>query len=138
MGTPPQQFVGPVHGIDLSRDGLIYVSDRRANRIQVFERDGTFVQESFVSPDTQDLGTAYGVALSKDPDQRWVFVNDGSNNKIWILRRRDLEVVGSFASYGRQGGQVMSAHSIVVDQEGSIYVAETRGRRVQKFALQGG
>jgi hypothetical protein len=67
-----------------------------------------------------------------------VFVNDGSNNKIWILRRRDLEVVGSFASYGRQGGQVMSAHSIVVDQEGSIYVAETRGRRVQKFALQGG
>ena len=136
-GEPPQQFVGPVHGIDLSRDGLVYVSDRRANRIQVFERDGTFVREGFVSPETRDLGTAYGVALSKDPDQQWVFVNDGSNNKIWILRRSDLEVVSSFASYGRQGGQVMSAHSIVVDEEGNIYVAETRGRRVQKFALRG-
>ncbi len=135
-GEPPTQFVGPVHGIDLSRDGLIYVSDRRANRIQVFERDGTFVQEGFVSPETRDLGTAYGVALSTDPDQQWVFVNDGSNGKIWILGRNDLEVVGSFASYGRQGGQVLSAHSIVVDQNGDIYVGETRGRRVQKFSRQ--
>ena len=134
---PPRQFVGPVHGIDLSRDGLVYVSDRRANRIQVFERDGTFVQEGFVSPETRDLGTAYGVAVSKDPDQQWVFVNDGSNNMIWILRRSNLEVVGSFASYGRQGGQLMSAHSMVVDQDGNIYVGETRGRRVQKFTPQG-
>jgi len=134
---PPRQFVGPVHGIDLSRDGFVYVSDRRANRIQVFERDGTFVQEGFVSPETRDLGTAYGVALSKDPDQRWAFVNDGSNNKIWILRRSDLEVVGSFSSSGRHGGQVMSAHSMAVDQDGNIYVGETRGRRVQKFAPAG-
>ena len=134
---PPRQFVGPVHGIDLSTDGMIYVSDRRANRIQVFERDGTFVREAFVSPETRDLGTAYGVALSKDPEQRWVFVNDGSNNKIWILRRSDMEVVGSFASYGRAGGQVMSSHSMVVDYDNNVYVGETRGRRVQKFAIQG-
>ena len=134
-GDPPEQFVGPVHGIDLSRDGLLYVSDRRGNRIQVFERDGTFVREGFVSPQTRDLGTAYGVTLSRDPDQLWAFVNDGSNNRIWILRRSDLEVVGSFSSSGRQGGQVMSAHSMVVDLEGNIYVGETRGRRVQKFEM---
>lgn len=134
-GEPPAQFVGPVHGIDLSRDGLLYVTDRLANRVQVFERDGTFVQEGFVSRETRDLGTAYGVALSQDPDERWVFVNDGSNNRIWILRRSNLEVVGSFSSYGRQGGQVVSAHSMVVDLDGNIYVGETRGRRVQKFEL---
>jgi len=126
-----------VHGIDLSTDGLIYVSDRRANRIQEFERDGTFVREAFVSPETRDLGTAYGVALSRDPGQQWVFVNDGSNNKIWILRRSEMEVVGSFASYGRSGGQLMSAHSMVVDYDNNVYVGETRGRRVQKFAIQG-
>ncbi len=135
-GEPPSQFVGPVHGIDISQDGLLYVSDRRANRIQVFERDGTFVQEGFVAPDTRDLGTAYGVALSSDPDERWVYVNDGSNGRIWIIRRSGLEVVGSFSSYGRQGGQVLSPHSIAVDQEGNIYIGETRGRRVQRFALE--
>lgn len=134
---PPRQFVGPVHGIDLARDGLLYVSDRSANRIQVFERDGTFVREGFVARETRDLGSAYGVVLSPDPEQRWAFVNDGSNNVIWILRRSDLEVVGSFSSYGRQGGQVMSAHSMAVDADGNVYVGETRGRRVQRFLREG-
>ena len=132
---PARQFRGPVHGIVLSRDGLVYVTDRTGDRLQVFRRDGTFVQEGFVSPETRDLGTAYGVALSHDPAQRWVYVNDGSNNTVWILRRDDLETVGRFGSYGRQGGQFLSAHSMTVDQQGNVYVGETRGRRVQRFRL---
>ena len=133
-GPPPQQFVGPVHGIDISSSGMVFVADRSGDRIQVFQKDGTFVREGFVSPETRDAGTAYGVALS--PDSRWAYVNDGSNNKIWILDAETLETVGSFSSYGRQGGQVMSAHSIAVDPQGNIYIGETRGRRVQKFAIQ--
>ena len=97
-----------------------------------------FVREGFVAPENTDLGTAYGVALSQDPQQRWAYINDGSNNKIWILRRDNLQVVGSFSSYGRQGGQVLSAHSMAVDQQGNIYVGETRGRRVQKFRIVSG
>ena len=78
------------------------------------------------------------MALSQDPQQQWAYINDGSNNKIWILRRDNLETVDSFSSYGRQGGQVLSAHSMTVDQQGNIYVGETRGRRVQKFRLVSG
>ena len=135
---PAQQFRGPVHGIVLSRDGLVYVTDRRANRVQVFRKNGEFVHEGFIAPETRDLGTAYGVALSPDPEQRWVYINDGSNNKIWILRRDSLDTVGSFSSYGRHGGQLLSAHSMTVDQQGNIYVGETRGRRVQRFRLVSG
>ena len=93
------------------------------------------MQEGFIAPDTGDLGTAYGVALSPDAEQRWVYINDGSNNTIWILRRDTLETVGQFGSYGRQGGQLISAHSMAVEQEGNVYVGETRGRRVQRFRL---
>ena len=135
---PAQQFRGPVHGIVISRDGIVYVTDRSGNRVQAFRRSGEFVREGFVARETTDLGSAYGVALSQDPEQRWIYVNDGSNNRIWILRREDLEVVGSFSSYGRQGGQVLSAHSIAVDQQGNLYVGETRGRRVQRFKLVSG
>ena len=134
--APAQQFRGPVHGIDLSRDGLIYVADRSANRVQVFRKNGAFVQEGLVAPETRDLGTAYGVVVS--PDQGWLYVNDGSNNKIWILRRENLETVGSLSSYGRNGGQIMSGHSMAVDPQGNIYVGETRGRRVQRWTLRGG
>ncbi|MBM64155.1 MAG: hypothetical protein CL484_14495 [Acidobacteria bacterium] len=133
--TPSSQFRGPVHGIALSHDGFLYVTDRSANRVQVFLRDGAFVQEGFIATGTRDLGTAYGVALSHDVEQRWVYINDGSNNTIWILRRDTLETVGQFGSYGRQGGQLLSAHSMAVDQLGNIYVGETRGRRVQRFRL---
>ncbi|MEE2635955.1 MAG: hypothetical protein VYE68_01825, partial [Acidobacteriota bacterium] len=134
---PATQFRGPVHGIVLSHDGLLYVTDRSANRVQVFRRDGTFVQEGFISPETKDLGTAYGVALSHDPEQQWVYINDGSNNTIWIVRRATLETVGRFGSYGRQGGQLLSAHSMAVDPQGNVYVGETRGRRVQRFRPRG-
>jgi DNA-binding beta-propeller fold protein YncE len=132
---PAQQFRGPVHGITLSRDGLLYVTDRTGNRVQVFTRAGEFVREGLVAPQTTDFGSAYGVALSADSEQQWLYVNDGSNNRIWILRRDTLEVVGGFSSYGRQGGQLLSAHSMAVDSRGNIFVGETRGRRVQKFRL---
>ena len=134
---PARQFRGPVHGIALSHDGLVYVADRSANRIQIFRPDGQFVREAFVAPQTRDLGSAFGVQLSHDAAQRWVYVNDGSNNKIWILRRSDMQILGSFGSAGRLGGQFLSPHSMAVAPDGSIYVGETRGRRVQKFAFKG-
>ena len=136
-GGPAEQFRGPVHGIAISRDGNVYVADRTANRIQVFRKDGTYLSEGFVARETEDAGAAYGVYLSQDPEQAWVYVNDGSNNKIWILRRSNLETVGSFGSAGRTGGQFLSAHSMTVDQQGNIYVGETRGMRVQRFLFRG-
>ncbi len=106
-GSAPRRNsrTGPVHGITLSRDGLVYVTDRSGNRIQVFRKSGEFVKEGFVSRKTLDAGAAYGVALSTDPQQRWAYVNDGSNNKIWILRRDTLETVGSFGSTGGLAGR---------------------------------
>lgn len=43
-GPPPQQF-NLVHGIKISNDGLVYVSDRQNNRIQVFTLEGKFVRK---------------------------------------------------------------------------------------------
>jgi len=45
---PAQQFANPVHGIRLTKDGLVFVSDRGNNRAQVFRKDGTFVREYVV------------------------------------------------------------------------------------------
>ncbi len=53
-GEPlPQQFVGPVHCAEPSKDGLIYVCDRGADRIQVFRPDGTFGYRKPRSQQTQ-------------------------------------------------------------------------------------
>ena len=130
---PPRQF-STVHGLVGSRDGLIYVADRRGNRIQVFRQDGTFVSEKLVAPDTRASGSAFVIALSPDEDQTWLYLADGTNHKVWVFRRSDLEEVGAFGRGGRQVGQFIRPHGMSVDSRGNIYVGEaSTGRRVQRF-----
>ena len=60
---PAQQFRGPVHCAEPSNDGLVYVCDRTANRLQVFTLDGAFVEEVFVEPRTLGAGLNLGDRL---------------------------------------------------------------------------
>jgi sugar lactone lactonase YvrE len=79
------------------------------------------------------------IALSPDEDQEWLYLADGTNHKVWVLRRSDLEVVGEFGRGGRQLGQFLRPHGMGVDSQGNIYVGEaSTGRRVQKFLVSGG
>ncbi len=134
-GPPPRQF-STVHGLVGSRDGLIYVADRRGNRIQVFEHGGTFVEEKIIAPLTRASGSAFVIGLSPDAEQEWLYLADGTNHKVWILRRADLEVMGEFGRGGRQVGQFLRPHGMSVDSRGNLYVGEaSTGRRVQKFAV---
>lgn len=135
---PPAQF-STVHGLVGSNDGLIYVADRRGNRIQVFQQDGTFVAERIIQPRTRASGSAFVIALSADREQEWLYLADGTNHKVWILRRSDLEVVGDFGRGGRQVGQFLRPHGMGIDSEGNLYVGEaSTGRRIQKFVRSGG
>ena len=128
-----------MHGLTGSSDGLIYVADRRGNRIQVFQHDGTFVAEKIIAPETRSSGSAFVIALSPDENQEWLYLADGTNHKVWILRREDLEVVGEFGRGGRQVGQFLRPHGMGIDSHGNLYVGEaSTGRRVQKFTVQGG
>ena len=136
-GPPPQQFNGP-HCSMIANNGLVYVCDWRNNRIQVFQKDGTFVNEAFVERETPRFGSLIGIAFSADPEQRYLYVGDGANQKVHILRRDTLEVLTSFGSAGRQPGQFWVIHNIATDSMGNIYVTDTfSGARVQKFLYKG-
>jgi sugar lactone lactonase YvrE len=135
-GALPQQFSTP-HGITGSTDGKIYVADRRGNRIQVFDHQGKFLAEKVIAPATLSSGSAFVPVLSPDPQQTWLYVADGTNHKVWILRRSDLDIVGEFGRGGRQLGQMLRPHGMSIDQQGNLYVGEaSTGRRVQRFLLQ--
>ena len=136
--APPQQFRNPVHCADLSNDGLLYVCDRVNDRLQVFRPDGTFVKETFIAKNTLASGSVWDVAFSKDPQQRYLYVSDGMNNRVYVLRRDTLEVLTSFGDGGRQPGQFFGVHSIATDSKGNVYTTETwEGKRIQKFVFRG-
>ncbi|MYD71425.1 MAG: hypothetical protein F4W89_11900 [Acidobacteria bacterium] len=136
---PIRHFRSPVHGIALASDGLVYVGDRTNNRIQVFQKDGTFVREAFIRPETLGSGSASGVTLSIDPAQRWLFVPDGTNNVVWILERETLEVQGQFGRLGKYAGQFYRLHNLAIDSRGNLYTTEVNvGQRIQKFERMSG
>ena len=144
--TPPydpdapliQQFRTPVHCADPSLDGHVYVCDRPNNRIQVFTRDGTFVDEVQLAPRTLGDGSTWDVAFSRDPEQKYMYVADGKNMRVYVMDRLSLEVLTSFGDGGRQPGLFFAVHSIATDSQGNIYTTETyEGKRVQKFVYKG-
>lgn len=135
-GPPPPQFGSAVHCLRIARDGLVYVCDRSNSRFQVFRKDGTFVREVYVAKGTAGAGSVWDIEFS--PDQTFMYVADGTNQKVWILRRDTFETVGSFGGPGKAPGQfATSLHDMIVDSRGNLYTGEAAAAgRVQKFRLQ--
>jgi DNA-binding beta-propeller fold protein YncE len=134
--TPEQraEFGNPVHCVRLAHDGLVYVCDRLNNRIQVFDKAGRFVTEFAVAPDTAGNGSVWDLVLSRDPEQRWIYLADGRNNQLLTLSRRTGEVQSVSGRPGRYAGEFHWVHDLAVDAQGNLYTGEVdTGKRVQKF-----
>jgi DNA-binding beta-propeller fold protein YncE len=135
---PAKQFRNPVHCVERTNDGLVYVCDRANDRVQVFRPDGTFVKEAFFAKETLGSGSAWDIAFSKDPEQRYIFLADGTNEKVRVILRETLEEITNFGDGGRQPGQFFGVHSIAADSRGNLYTTETyEGKRVQRFVNKG-
>ncbi len=135
-GQGPAQFNTP-HGIEVSNDGTVYVTDRANNRVQAFTLEGKFIKEGFIKRESQGTGTAFGVGLSADPQQRFLYIADGSNERIAILDRQSLQEIGHIGGPGRKAGEFFHLHSLDVDPQGNIVTGESQGYRVQKFVFRG-
>ena len=141
--APPTQFRTP-HGIAGSRDGLIYLSDRANNRIQVFRQNGEFVREKILRPrcGAQEKAAwtpkrpcgneaTFSVGFSPDAAQTYIYSADGGSHVITMLRRSDMEIVGEFGGSGVAPGQLGRPHNLTVDPQGNIFVAEAAGLEVK-------
>ncbi len=144
--TEAEADLTPVpHCLRVANDGLVYVCDRRADRIQVFDQMGRFIRNIDVPWQAQTpsegrpsgtRGSAVVLAFSPDPEQRFIYVSNQNNVEINILDRRTGQVLSRFGGGpGRYLGQFTLPHGIGVDSAGTVYVAEQEGRRIQRFKL---
>jgi DNA-binding beta-propeller fold protein YncE len=130
-----RSFSSPVHCVRVSHDGLVYVCDRANDRIQVFERNGKFVREFRIEPETLQNGSVWDLVLSEDEAQKYLFVANGANGYLITVERATGRVLGTFGRPGRMAGELKWVHNIAIDSKGNLYTAEVgTGRRAQKFS----
>jgi hypothetical protein len=149
------KFFNLVHGVRISNDGLVYVSDRQGMRLQVFTTDGQFLYEkpmgrypdpdpvlmaarandsSFGAP-TTDLIKATAAAhqsvsrtaFSPDADQRYLYVIERSDHQLVVLDRATLKEVTRFGQHGDEIGEMYVLHDMTADSDGNIYTVEVNG-----------
>ena len=118
--------------VRVAKDGTVYVCDRGNNRVQAFDKNGKFLKQGIVAKDTRGTGSVWDVAFSSDPQQRYLFVADGHDQKVvhpaprhardrrQFRRRRPLSRAPSTAS--------AASRSI---RSGNVYTGENARRQAR-------
>ncbi|HEX3301600.1 MAG TPA: hypothetical protein VHR64_01885, partial [Thermomicrobiales bacterium] len=136
--APAQQFRNPVHCVQIARGGLVYVCDRTNDRVQVFRKDGTFVNEYFVEKNTLANGSVWELAIWPDEKETFLLNADGANNEVRTLNRDTGEIEGRFGRNGRMAGDFHWVHNLAIDSKGNVFTTEVdTGKRAQKFLFRG-
>ena len=140
----PEQF-DTVHGVKVSNDGFVYVSDRGGKRVQVFTIEGKYVNQAWIDRWCEAVGQACGngqtaasTAFSADPEQRFLYIASRSPARIWVYERKTLTPLYFFGAPGVAPGQFYALHHMTTDTKGNLYTSEVEdGKRVQKFVFEG-
>lgn len=134
-GTGEGEFRNP-HGLTLIPGSTdVLVADRENARLQLFDRDGKFKRQWTGQKDAQTTGRVFCVAA--DPGG-FLYVGvrraDYDTEHTGVIKLdRDWNIV-AVIGFGRPGDPMFDAvHDIAVGRDGSIYVAETRTKRVVKL-----
>ena len=133
-------FLNVVHCVAISKDGLVYVCDRVANRIQVFDKMGNLkkniVVESYSNPKRlTGPGSTCWAGFSPDQAQKYMYVGACGDGQVWVLDRASGKALSSFGRPGDQPGGFGTTHTLAVDSKGNIIVGDNFGRKIQMWRL---
>jgi sugar lactone lactonase YvrE len=120
-GTEPGKF-DVAHGLAIDAKGLLWVTDRENQRIQIFDQDGKFIREIKYA----------GLPCALDIGPKYIYMVNGFAGQ---LLRLDLDgkVLAAVGKPGKGVGEFGEAHFVAVSDKGDIYVADSVNRAVQKF-----
>jgi len=121
-GAAPGQFNVP-HSIAVDSRGRLHVADRGNKRIQIFDMDGTFLEERVY------FGTPCGLHINRDGN---VYLANGHTGQIIKLDAAG-KILGMTGKPGKGLGQFGEAHFIALGKRDDLYVADTLNWRVQKY-----
>ena len=146
--VPGDAFVPVPHCVGMDIDGQVYVCDRRARQLQVFDRMGNFKKKILIPFEQRSQyqtspgfmpgmrGSAVHVSFSTEREQRFIYVVNEDDEQVEILDRASGQILSSFGRAGHQTGEFTRIHNSAVDSKGNLYIGEVRaGGKVMKFKI---
>jgi len=124
------------HGLSMDNKGRIYVADRENDRVQIFNQAGDFLGQW----KSDAIGRPYGISVAPN---NIVLIADGGEQPDNPPHRSGVAVLGldgslieTFGRWGNYDGQFQMAHDVAVAPDGTVYVGDITGGRVQKFVKE--
>src|SRR5215472_4299459 len=143
-GEGSTMFAG-AHTVRFDRQGDLWYVDAADNIIYRFDNEGRTVGTLGTNPEPWTYlthviaGAVSGkAAFYQETDIAWsrdgsIFVSDGYGNSRVAKFDKDGNFVKSWGERGTQPGNFNTPHSIVVDNNDTIYVADRGNSRIQTF-----
>lgn len=130
-------FVVP-HGLRIDHRDHLWVTDVGTHQVHELDHDGkflrTFGEANVAGADENHFNQPTDVAIAADGT---IFVADGYGNSRVVVFDAAGTFVRAFGRYGRGRGELDTPHSIALDAEGIVYVADRGNARIQRFRADG-
>ena len=141
------------HSVKVDKDGNVWVADKGSDMVIKFNPEGRVAMVFGRKQEASDEGTE-PLRHPKPPlppvdgmfrqvtDMAWdaagnTYISDGYINSRVAKIDKDGNWLKSWGEPGDGPGQVNTPHSIAVDAEGRVYVADRGNRRIQVFDGEG-
>ena len=133
LGSGPGEFRTP-HSLAFDSRGRLFVADRGNVRLQIFDQDGKFLQE------TKEFSRLSGIYIDKndmlygaDSESSETSHPGGWKRGIRIGSAKDLKVLSFIPDPEKQATGTSAAEGVAVDSQGNIYGAEVGPKAVKKY-----
>jgi peptidylamidoglycolate lyase len=131
------RFLEP-HGLRVDRDDNVWVTDRALQQIFKFSHDGklllTIGTERTAGVDATHFNKPADLAFAADGS---IFVADGYGNNRIAKFSPDGKFLMDWGQKGPGPGEFDLPHSVAIDAQGRVYVADRGNARIQVFDAAG-
>jgi len=133
------------HGLHIDTDGNFWVTDVAAHTVMKLDARGEVLLTLGTSGEAGEWNETAGSRLFEQPTDVAIgpggniFVTQGHNRgDPGVLKFNEAgQFIKSWGGRGTEPWQFAVAHSIVIDADGLVYVADRENRRIQVFDLEG-
>jgi DNA-binding beta-propeller fold protein YncE len=132
----PGQLGRPL-GMDVDKNGNVYVLDGSNKQVFVYDRDGKFLR---TIGDPSDINRPAGLGVNSDGSRVYAVDIGGTSydtHRILVYDGLSGKKLSEIGKRGNKQGELNLPRDVAVAEDGSLYVVDSGNFRIQKFSPDG-